>query len=70
VSVRRPADLTFTDPHDHKSYRVQLWDTEGLPFMINHPHPMRVVRSEEVLERQRYREEDGLRIPPGMNGFG
>jgi len=35
---------------------VQLWDTEGLPFTIDNPRPVRVVRAEEVLERNRYRE--------------
>lgn len=52
----RPPDATFTEQCDHKTYRVQLWDTEGLPFTIDNPEPVRVVRSEEVLERNRYRE--------------
>jgi hypothetical protein len=51
-----PPDTNFTERRDHKTYRVQLWDTEGLPFTSDHPQPMRVVRSEEVLERNRYRE--------------
>jgi hypothetical protein len=59
--ARRPPDSTFTEQRDHKSYHVQLWDTEGLPFTINNPEPMRVVRSEEVLERNRYRQ--GQRTP-------
>ncbi len=54
--AQRPADTTFTERRDHKTYQVQLWDTEGLPFTIDHPEPVRVVRSEEVLDRQRYRE--------------
>lgn len=53
--AQRPADGHFPEPLDHKVYRVQLWDTEGLPFTIDNPEPVRVVRSEEVLERQRYR---------------
>jgi hypothetical protein len=53
--ARRPADLTLTEQRGHKTYQVQLWDTEGLPFTIDNPEPVRVVRSEEVLERNRYR---------------
>src|SRR2546427_5384850 len=30
----RPPDADFTEQRDHKTYRVQLWDTEGLPFTI------------------------------------
>jgi hypothetical protein len=52
----RPADTSFTEHRDHKTYRVQLWDTEGLPFTIDNPEPVRVVRSEEVLDRKRYRQ--------------
>lgn len=52
----RPPDASFTEQRDHKTYRVQLWDTEALPFTIDHPEPVRVVRSEEVLARNRYRE--------------
>src|SRR5260370_38643890 len=48
--------LHFTEQRDHKTYRVQLWDTEGLPFTIDNPEPVRVVRSEEVLDRNRYRQ--------------
>lgn len=54
--ARRPPDATFTHQRDHKTYQVQLWDTEGLPFTIDHPEPVRVVRSEEVLQQNRYRE--------------
>lgn len=52
----RPPDAQFTEKCGHKTYRVQLWDTEGLPFTVDNPEPVRVVRSEEVLERNRYRE--------------
>jgi hypothetical protein len=52
----RPPDTNFTEQRDHKTYRVQLWDTEGLPFTIANPEPVRVVRSEEVLDRNHYRE--------------
>jgi Transposase DDE domain len=54
--ARRPPDASFTESQDHKTYRVQLWDTEGLPFSVNNPQPVRVVRSEEILERNRFRE--------------
>ncbi len=54
--ARRPPDCTFSEQRDHKTYQVQLWDTEGLPFTFDNPEPVRVVRSEEVLERNRYRE--------------
>ncbi|HEY6342152.1 MAG TPA: transposase [Bryobacteraceae bacterium] len=53
--ARRPPDVSFSEKQDHKTYHVQLWDTEGLPFTIDHPEPVRVVRSEEVLERNRFR---------------
>jgi hypothetical protein len=52
----RPPDTPFSEQRDHKTYRVQLWDTEGLPFTIDNPEPVRVVRSEEVLDRKRYRQ--------------
>ena len=52
----RPPDAQFTEQCGHKTYQVQLWDTEGLPFTIDNPEPVRVVRSEEVLERNRYRQ--------------
>jgi hypothetical protein len=54
--AHRPADATFAEQRDYKTYQVQLWDTQGLPFTIDNPEPVRVVRSEELLERQRYRE--------------
>jgi hypothetical protein len=52
----RPPDTCLTEVRDHKTYQIQLWDTEGLPFTIDHPQPVRVVRSEEVLDRKRYRQ--------------
>lgn len=54
--TRRRPDATFTERRDHKTYHVQLWDSAGLPFTIDNPEPVRVVRSEEVLERNRYRQ--------------
>jgi len=52
----RPPDSRFSDRREGKTYEVQLWDTEGLPFFVDHPIPIRVVRSEETLTRNRYRE--------------
>ena len=52
----RPPDAQFTEQVDHKTYHVQVWDTEGLPFTLDNPEPVRVVRSQAVLERNRYRE--------------
>ena len=57
--AHRPPDATFTEQRGHKTYRVQLWDTgdsEALPFTLDNPEPVRVVRSEEVLERHQYRQ--------------
>jgi hypothetical protein len=54
--AQRPPDSAFTEKRDHKTYQVQLWDTDGLPFTADNPQPVRVVRSEEVLERNRYRQ--------------
>jgi hypothetical protein len=56
--ARRSPDLSFTEACGHKTYQVQIWDTEGLPFALDNPEPVRVIRSEEVLERQRYRRGD------------
>ena len=53
--AHRQPDVALTEQQDHKAYQIQLWDTEGLPFTIDNPDPVRVVRSEEVLRRQRYR---------------
>ena len=55
-SSNRPPDSTFTEKRGHKTYQIQVWDTDGLPFMADYPQPVRVVRSEEVLERNRFRE--------------
>lgn len=54
--AHRPPDTTFTEKRGHKTYHVQLWDTDGLPFTIDNPEPVRVVRSQEVLDRNRFRE--------------
>jgi len=54
--AHRPPDFTFSEQCDHKTYNVQLWDTEGLPFTGDNPEPVRVLRSQEVLTRNRYRQ--------------
>jgi hypothetical protein len=54
--AQRPPDAISSEKRDHKTYHVQLWDTEGLPFTADNPVPVRVVRSEEVLERNRFRQ--------------
>jgi hypothetical protein len=52
---RRPADCTLTERRGGKSYEVQLWDTDGLPFSADYQQPVRVVRSEETLTQNHYR---------------
>jgi hypothetical protein len=53
--ANRPPDCTYSEQCDHKTYNVRLWDTEGLPFTVDYPQPVRTLRSEEVLTRNRYR---------------
>jgi Transposase DDE domain len=53
--ARRPADSSDTELQGGKTYQFQLWDTDGLPFSIDHPQPVRVVRSEEKLTQNHYR---------------
>lgn len=54
--AHRDPDSSFTDKHDGKTYEVQLWDTQGLPFSGDDPRPVRVVRSEETLTEKHYRQ--------------
>lgn len=54
--ANRPPDCTLSEQCDHKTYEVQLWDTEGLPFAEANPELVRVLRSEQVLTRNRYRK--------------
>jgi hypothetical protein len=54
--AHRQPDSILTEERDHKTYHVKLWDTEDLPFTLDNPEPVRVVRSEEVLQRHRYRQ--------------
>lgn len=54
--AQRPADASYEDQREGKTYQVQLWDTDGLCFSEDHPQPMRVVRSQETLTQNHYRE--------------
>lgn len=54
--AQRPADCHLTERRGGKSYQCQIWDTEGLPFSIDYPEPVRVVRSEESLTQNHYRQ--------------
>jgi len=54
--ARRPPDTTYTEQRGGKSYQVQLWDTEGLPFSGEDPRLVRVLRSEENLTENHYRK--------------
>jgi Transposase DDE domain len=53
---RRDPDSSFTDKHDGKTCEVQLWDTPGLPFSGGDPRLVRVVRSEEMVTENHYRQ--------------
>ena len=53
---QRAPDTTFTEQRDNKTYQVQLWDTEGLPFSGQDPRLVRVLRSEETLTENHYRQ--------------
>jgi hypothetical protein len=54
--AHRPADCTSTEQREGKSYHAQIWDTQGLPFSADYPQPVRVVRSEETLTQNHYRQ--------------
>jgi hypothetical protein len=54
--AHRPADCTLSERRGGKSYEVQLWDSDGLPFSIDYPEPVRVVRAEEALTQNHYRQ--------------
>ena len=51
---RRDPDATLTEQAGHKTYECKIWSTEGLPF-ADRADLVRVVRSEEVLRRNRQR---------------
>jgi len=54
--AHRQPDVCGTQRQEGKEYAFQLWDTTGLPFSIDYPQPVRVVRSEETLTQQHYRK--------------
>jgi len=51
----RPADASGAERLEGKHYQFQLWDSGGLPFSVDYPQPVRVVRSEEKLTQNHYR---------------
>ena len=63
--ARRSPDVTLTQTSGHKTYEIQIWDTDGLPFTADHPEPVRVVRSEEILKRKRFRNRQ--KVPHATN---
>jgi hypothetical protein len=54
--AQRPPDTCYTEQRGGKTYQVQLWDTEGLPFSGEDPRLVRVLRSEETLPASHYRQ--------------
>jgi hypothetical protein len=54
--ARRSPDATLTEQRNRKTYQVLLWDTEGLPFSGDHSRLVRVIRSEETLTENHYRQ--------------
>jgi len=53
--IHRDPDTIFTERRGHKTYACKIWSTEGLPF-AERTGTVRVVRSEEVLCRNRHRD--------------
>ena len=51
---QRPADTSLSERRNGKTYQVQLWDTEGLPFSAEDSRLVRVIRSEELLSQNHY----------------
>ena len=54
--AHRLPDSCYSEKHEGKTYAIKLWDTEGLPFSTNNPELTRVVRAEETLTQNHYRE--------------
>ena len=54
--AQRPPDACYTEQREGKSYQIQVWDTEGLPFSSEDPRLVRVVRSEETVIGNHYRQ--------------
>lgn len=53
--AQRSADASGTQRQEGKTYKFQIWDSEGLAFSADYPQPVRVVRSEEKLTQNHYR---------------
>lgn len=51
----RDPDCTLTEQSGGKTYSAKLWDTEGLPFSGGYRGTARVVRSEETVTQNHYR---------------
>jgi hypothetical protein len=54
--ARRPADVDSSERRAGKTYQFRIWDTSGLPFSSQDPRPVRVVRSEETITQNHYRQ--------------
>jgi hypothetical protein len=54
--ARRQADGSCTEQRDGKTYQAHLWDTPGLPLSSADPRLVRVVRSEETVTQNHYRQ--------------
>lgn len=54
--AHRAADVETTEQRDGKTYGFRIWDTSGLPFSADDPRPVRVVRSEETITQNHYRQ--------------
>ena len=54
--ARRPADVEAREQRNGKNYHFQIWDTAGLPFSAEDPQAVRVVRSEETVTQNHYRQ--------------
>lgn len=54
--AHRPADTEATQRRDGRTYEFRIWDTSGLPFSADDPRPVRVVRSEETITQNHYRQ--------------
>ena len=52
----RSPDHQFSHQEAGTTTQVQLWDDDGFPFSEDYSQPMRVVRSEELVTQQHYRE--------------
>lgn len=54
--AHRSPNVDATEQNGGKTYTFQVWDTAGLPFSGQDPRPVRVVRSEETLTQNHYRQ--------------